>query len=97
MLVAYLGTCEVHAIGLAEYLPVDLVDSKEYLIGVSVGTEEFALGRLKCVAIVVDRSIIGGDEGLWSLYQVDPLRVLVMINLRVQVLERVIYWVLISN
>ena len=44
----------------------DLVDSKEYLIGVSVGTEEFALGRLKCVAIVVDRSILGGDEGLWS-------------------------------
>ena len=36
-------------------------------MGVSGGTEELALGCLKGVAVVVDRSIIWGDEGVGSV------------------------------
>ena len=36
----------------------------EYLLRVSLGTEEFTLGRLKGVSIVLDRSILGGNKVL---------------------------------
>ena len=58
-----IGTYEGKAVGLIESVYVDLVDSTEYLLGVSGETAEFALMILKGVAIVVDIIILGGEEG----------------------------------
>ena len=43
------------------------MDITEYLLGLSVGREESDLGLLKSVSVVVDRSILGGDEGSGSV------------------------------
>ena len=45
---------------------VDLVDSPDYILRVSGGREEFSLGRLKGVAVVIYISIPGGDGGVGS-------------------------------
>ena len=42
------------------------MDSTDYLLGVSGVREEFSLGILKGVSIVVDRCVLGVDEGLGS-------------------------------
>ena len=38
MLVEKMGTCELQDVGLVEYVSVDLVASREYLLGVLGGT-----------------------------------------------------------
>ena len=43
------------------------MDSTDYLMGVSGVREEFSLGILKGGTIFVDRIILGGDKGLWSV------------------------------
>ena len=43
------------------------MDITEYLLGLSVGREESDLGLLKSVSVVVDRSIIVGDEIVGSV------------------------------
>ena len=42
-------TCDGQAVGLVESLYLDLVDSNEYLLGVSGGGYEFSLGHLEGV------------------------------------------------
>ena len=54
--------------------------------------EVYDVGFLVCVAIVVVRSILGDDKEVGKFYQVDTLRVLVMVTFRVWGLERVTQW-----
>ena len=58
------------------------MDSTDYLLGVSGGMEEFDLGRVKDVAIVVYRVILGGKKVLGSVLYGDSFGGAGSVNLK---------------
>ena len=62
-----MGTCEGYYVLLVEYVSLELVDSTEYLLELSVVTEAgtgwFLGGKILCATLeAVDRRKLGGGE-----------------------------------